>query len=236
MQSTDKLTLMIEKAKQDLEADPNDTYKVNVLVDLLTKEEDTERENEAIRVLEDAYQRLDNYRFKHRADDIRLRQVRRKHREVQGSGDDQAKAEFLRKRMKFELDVFKERVDVYPTDLKIKYQYGERLFVAEQFDEAIPVLQEAKADPKVRLRCALLIGRCFLEKEYLAPAIDTFREAIESHEIKGDELSKELNYWLGRSLEADERPDEAVKVYGQLIQWDFNYRDVRARMDALRKK
>ena len=81
-----------------------------------------------------------------------------------------------------------------------------------------------------------LIGRCFLEKEYLAPAIDTFREAIESHEIKGDELSKELNYWLGRSLEADERPDEAVKIYGQLIQWDFKYRDVRARMDALRKK
>jgi hypothetical protein len=236
VQSTDKLTLMIEKAKQDLEADPNDNYKVNVLVDLLTKEEDAERENEAIHVLEDAYHRLDNYRFKHRADDIRLRQVRRKHREVQDSGDDQAKAEFRRKRMKFELDVFKERVDVYPTDLKIKYQYGERLFVAEQFDEAIPILQEAKADPKVRLRCALLIGRCFLEKEYLAPAIDTFREAIESHEIKGDELSKELNYWLGRSLEADERPDEAVKVYGQLIQWDFNYRDVRARMDALRKK
>ncbi len=124
---------------------------------------------------------------------------------------------------------------MYPTDLRMKYQYGERLFAAHMFDEAIPIFQEAKADPKCRQQCVVLIGRCFLEKEYSGPAMDTFRDGIENHEIKGDEISKELHYWLARALEAEGQGDDARKIYGQLIQWDFNYRDVRDRMDALKK-
>jgi tetratricopeptide (TPR) repeat protein len=236
VQSKDKLTQLIEQATEALEKEPNDPHKIHNLVDLLTQKEDMARENQAVKLLEEAYRRLDNYRFKHRADDIRLRQLKRRQRELQQSDDQPALAEFRRKRTEFELAVFKERVEVYPTDLRFKYQYGERLFAARMFDEAIPVLQEAKADPKSRLQCAILLGRCFLEKEYVEPAIDTFREGIEAHEIKGDEISKELHYWLGRALEVDDRPQEAVKNYGLLIQWDFNYREARKRMDALKKK
>ena len=236
VQSRDKLTEMIDQAKKAMAEEPEEMSRINVLVDLLTQKEDYSRENEAVQILEDAYQRLDNYRLKHRADDIRLRQLKRRYRELQPAGDDQALAELRKKRMTFELRVFQERMEVYPTDLRIKYQYGERLFATGRFDEAIPILQDAKVDPKSRLNCAVLIGRCFLEKEYLGPAVDTFREGIEMHEIKGDDISKELHYWLGRAFEADQEPEEAMKVYSQLIQWDFNYRDVRNRLDALRKK
>ena len=235
VQSKDKLTALIEQAKEKLAESPEEPARVSALADLLTQREDYERENEAIKVLEDAYQRLDNYRFKLRADDIRMKQFKRRGRDLKEKGDQDAYDQIRRKRLLFELDVFKERIETYPTDLRMKYQYGERLFMSKRFDEAIPVLQEAKMDPKTRQNCAVFIGRCFLEKEYVGPAIDTFRDGIENHEIKGDEISKELHYWLGRSLEADGKPDQAVKIYGQLIQWDFNYRDVRDRMDSLRK-
>lgn len=235
VQSEDKLGELITKAKARLEAEPDEPANINALVDLLTKREDYAREKEAVQILEQHYKRSENYRYKLRADDIRLRQLKRKGRELQKNGEMDALKKFQSKRLQFEIDVFHERTGIYPTDLRMKYQYGERLFAARRFDEAIPVLQEAKADPKNRLSCAVLIGRCFLEKDYLGPAIETFRDGIQNHEIKGDDLSKELHYWLGRALEAEGQAEDAGKTYGQLIQWDFNYRDVRDRMDAMKK-
>ena len=51
-----------------------------------------------------------------------------------------------------------------------------------------------------------------------------------------DELGKQLHYRLGRAYEADGRTADALKIYGQLIQWDYNYRngEVRKRLDALK--
>ena len=45
-----------------------------------------------------------------------------------------------------------------------------------------------------------------------------------------------MHYRLGRAFEADGRVDDALKTYGQLIQWDYNYRngEVRKRLDALK--
>ena len=36
-----------------------------------------------------------------------------------------------------------------------------------------------------------------------------------------------------RSCEAADRKEDAIKAYGQLIQWDYNYKDVRDRLAAL---
>ena len=92
-------------------------------------------------------------------------------------------------------------------------------------------------DPKARLHCGIYIGRCFFEKGYHDQATDTFRETIQAHEIPDDDLGKELHYWLGRAFQGDGKMDEALKTYGQLIQWDYNYRkgDVRRRIDELKE-
>lgn len=135
--------------------------------------------------------------------------------------------------LKFELGVFKSRARHYPTDMRL-YKYGELLFRARQYDEAIPVLQEARNDPKSRFQCSLYIARCFYEKGYHSQAIDTFKEAIGNLEIPDDATGKELNYWMARAYEADGQKPDALKTYGQLIQWDYNYRDVRERIDDLK--
>jgi hypothetical protein len=46
-------------------------------------------------------------------------------------------------------------------------------------------------------------------------------------------LALDLNYWLARGLEAAGDALEAKKVYGDLIQSDYNYRDARHRLEKL---
>ncbi len=120
-----------------------------------------------------------------------------------------------------------------PTDNKVKFELGKRLFQARGYDQAIPMLQEARNDPKNRTACMLLIGRCFLEKGLHSQAITSLNQAIEEHELIGDELGKSLYYWLGRSCEAAGKTEDAAKAFGQVIQWDYNYKDVRQRLEAL---
>ena len=135
---------------------------------------------------------------------------------------------------RFEMDVFKERVDNYPTDLRIRFEYGVRLFQAGRYDEAIPALQAAQGDPRHRERCQLYIGRCFVAKKYYDQAIKVLTDAMAKHESQGDDVSKQLYYWLARAYEDDGKTDDALRTYGQIIQWDYNYQDVRQRIDVLR--
>ena len=85
-----------------------------------------------------------------------------------------------------------------------------------------------------RFRCSLYIGRCFYKKGFHSGAIDQLKEAIANYEIPDDATGKELHYWLGRTYEADGQLPDALKTYGQLIQWDYNYRDVRKRIEDLK--
>jgi hypothetical protein len=42
-----------------------------------------------------------------------------------------------------------------------------------------------------------------------------------------------MHYWLGRAQEANGDQDAARRTYGNLLQMDYNFRDVRARLDNL---
>lgn len=238
VQSDTRVDELIAMAEKRLAEDPSDRNKINDLVNLLCRREDEKDEIKAIGILIKAYKAGNDYRFKLRADDIRMAQLRRQARQIAGKGDKEAVQKHLRDQLRFELGVFKERIEQYPTDLRMRYQYGLRLFRAGRHDDAIPVLQEARNDPKIRSMCNLHIGRCFFEKGYHSQAIDTFREAIRSHEPPDDDLGKDLNYRLGRAFEANGQKEDALKTYGQIIQWDYNYRggEVRKRIDDLKSQ
>ena len=97
----------------------------------------------------------------------------------------------------------------------------------------IPFFQQAQGEPKRRNHARLYVGRCFYEKKFHAQAENIFRQTLGEHEVKADDLGKELQYWLARTLEAAGRSGEAGGVYGQLIQFDYNYRDARLRFEKL---
>ncbi len=228
-----RLDELIAQARKDWKANPQVTAKLVNLVDLLCRHEINEREAEAVRLLDQQYSSTNNYSYKSRADDIRMKQLRREVRQTTAGGNKDAGRQAQREQLKFELGIFKERVDQYPTDNRLKFEYGRRLFRARKLDQAIPMLQEARNDPKNRTVCMLLIGRCFFEKGFASQAIASFNQAIEEHELIGDDLGKELHYWLGRACESAGKQEEAERAYGQVIQWDYNYKDVRGRLEAL---
>ena len=246
VQSDDRIAELIADARREMAAHPGVPTKIKALTDLLSKRENDRDEAEAIEILEKAYTDTDrrNHRFKVEADNLRMRQFRRARRAMQArlevSPTDvelrrDAKAMAIR-HAQAELEIFEARAKAYPTDRRIAFEYGKRLFQSRKLDEAIPVLQEARADAKKRTECSLYIGRCFYEKKYGRQAVDVLTEAVAAYEIQGDSTSKGLRYWLARSLELEARKEEAMKCYGQLLQMDYNYRDVRKRMDELTSK
>ena len=87
----------------------------------------------------------------------------------------------------------------YPTDLRLKYEYGLRLIRNQKYDEAIPFLQLAKKDLKYKVPAMNKIGLCFFIKGWFNDAIDTFKEAIEAYEIKDNDIAKEMRYNLARA-------------------------------------
>lgn len=234
VQADERLDVLIAQARERYEADPANGNRINELADLLCRRELDDEENQAIRILSRAYDQTGEYRYRLRSHDIYMKQLRRKTRQLREARDPQAHAARV-KQLKTELAVFKERVDKYPTDLGFRFEYGRRLFETQRYDDAIPVLQEARNEPKTRFRCSLFIGRCFFEKGFFKQAANVFRDAIGAYEIPDDELGKELHYWLGRALQGDGNVPEALKTYGQLIEWDYNYRkgDVRKRIEDL---
>jgi tetratricopeptide (TPR) repeat protein len=231
----ESLEALIEAARRDWQAAPDTPVKFNAYIDALLRSELKPHEDEAVAVLMAAFEKTQNYSFKSRADDVRLRQLSRqartlvaKARETHADEDrQQARLAALEQRQ-LALEVYRERVQKYPTDLRLKSRLGSYLFETAHYDEAIPVLQAAQADPRSRARCELLLGRAFFEKGDAGQATAVLREALEHYELT-DEHSKELLYWLGRAHEGAGQADQAREAYGKLLRQDYNFMDGDAR-------
>lgn len=233
IQSDDRLEELIAKAHLEFKRAPDEKGAVRSLIELLCRRERNEDEVKAIGILVNEYKRTGEYRWKHQADDIRMKQLGRATRELDKRGEPQKLKAHRIAQLRFELAVFKERIQRYPTDNWMKFEYAIRNFRASRFDEAIPLFQAARADPKNRASCGMYLGRCFFRKGYHSQAIAALVEAIDEHEFSDDDLAKGMLYWLARAQQAVGQADEARKTYGKILQIDYNFSDVRARMDTL---
>ncbi|MCP4589981.1 MAG: hypothetical protein GY842_04500 [bacterium] len=224
----EELRASVEKEWLD---NPGVPAKLISLVDLLCRPEDPRYELEAAKLLDKEYAKNSDYRFKQRADDIRMKQLLRAERKAREVGDAEALKKSKVRRLAFEIPVFAERVEKYPTDMRIKFEYGMRLFNAQKFDDAIPMFQAARSDPRSKLRCMLYIGRAFFHKKLFSQGVTILQEGEDGCEIPDDDTAKEVTYWLARSLEEVGDAEAAQKAYGKLLQMDYNYRDVRVRIE-----
>ena len=244
IKSESVLESAIADARAEYEADPRVPGKIAGLVEALCATEIAEQENEAIAILEKAYSELGQFRHKQRSGEIMIKQLNRKVRQLQEQYKVDAGNEQLKKQLSAasqevlatELKHYELCVASYPTDLRLKYQYGRRLLRAKEYDQAIPMFQEARSDPHHRIAAMNCIGLCFYHKEWFADAEETFEQALESVESAEGAMAKELRYNLGRAHEARGNIEEALNCFRKVAQIDYNYRDVRKRVDALRQR
>ena len=108
---------------------------------------------------------------------------------------------FLREKIMLEMQEFQLIVEesirpIPPPDSR----WPMRMFQLGQFQEAIPVFQQVRNDPKFRVTGSLLLGRAFLDAGYAEEAVETLRTVLDEYPAKGDERSRELYYWYGRRL------------------------------------
>jgi len=242
--SDDRTASLIADARSEYEAEPTVPGKINKLVNTLCSTEKTENENEAVAILEKAVKETGQFRFQQQANEIRIKQLRRRARRYNArwkaepdNGDHKQKAsEAVRKLLQIEIEHYKLCIEKYPTDNGFKNEYGKRLRQAKKFDEAIPYFQEARNDPRFRVEALKNIGQCFFYKGWYPDAIDSFNTALAAVENTEGAIAKELRYNLGRSYEVDNNLEEALSEFRKVAQIDYNYQDVRERVDALRKK
>ncbi len=238
----DVITRQIRDAEAEYQADPNEPGKLSKLVDALLKSEKIENENRAIELLQEWYDRTKQFRFRLTIGKITLAQLRRQDRAErarlrENPNDENLKKQYLefrRQKLETELNEYQLFAENYPTDMSYKHEMGVRLFELDRPDEAIAVLQQSRSDPKLRVESSTYLGRAFLATGFVDEAVDTLKQTLEEYEVRGDAKSKELFYWYGIALEKKGDINAALKAYSQLVQWDFNYRDVQVRIKKLR--
>ncbi len=244
IKSEDYRLLAVKHAREELAQNPNLPRNIYNLAQILSDLRTDQAENEAVELLEHAYKTKNDFSFKQRAGQLRISHLKRQLRKAKAQleanrSDTQAKAkieELSRHINSTELEHYRLCVQNYPTDLQAKYDYAECLFQNKRCDEAIPLFQEAQKDPRRKIAAINKIGLCFFLKGWLSDAIDVFNRAIESYEIKDDNMAKELRYNLGRAYEEQGQKDKALDIYRKIAQIDFAYQDVSQRVDDLRKK
>ena len=234
----------VESARKAYKSEPNVPRNVFNLAEALSDTENEQAENEAIELLENTYKTRNDFSFKQRAGQIRIKQLRRKIRELEkmleaAPDAEQVKneaAELASQLNSFELEHYQLCVKNYPTDLEMKYEYGVRLMQNKQYDDAIPLLQEAKKDPRHKIAAMNKTGLCFFLKGWSQDASEIFEQAIDAYEIKDDDTAKELRYNLARSYEEQGQVEKALEIYRRIAQLAFAYKDVRQRIDKIRNR
>jgi tetratricopeptide (TPR) repeat protein len=238
----DAMARQIADAEAEWKAQPDEVGKLNKLVDALVRSEDPANENRAIDLLAVAFERTKQFRFRLNVGKIKLTQLNRAERamreRVQADRENKELVEeyrlFFQEKTEEELREFTLWAENYPTDLSFKYEMAKRLFLLKRYDEAIPAFQTSRQDPKIRTDASTYLGRAFLEAGFVDEAVETLRGQIEDYQLKGDNRSKDMYYWYARALELHKDFPAAIKAYSQVAQWDFNYRDVQARIKKLR--
>ncbi len=232
----------IASRREEYEEDPEDLTRVSKLVDALLKKGSFEEDESALKLLDRTHDTTGQYRYKVKMGDIRMKQFTRELRQlkafINAAPEDDSYAQrykdTLKEKLTFELEEYTDRTKNYPTDLRLKYDLGKRLYQARRFDDAIGMLQQASEDPKSRTQAKLLLGRCFIEKEWYDEAVVTLRDAAESYDTADDALGKELNYDKLRAQIAAanhnndlDMAEEASKTASDILRSDINYKNIR---------
>ncbi len=242
VKSQDYRVLAVETARKKLIEDPSLPTNILNLADALSDIGTEKGANEAVALLEDSYKDTENFTFKQRAGELRIKQIRRGIYQAKSALAKHPDNGAARNRLKeltallnsVELEHFRLCSQNYPTDLSLKYDYALRLVRLGQYDQAIPLLQEAQRDPRHRIPAMNQIGLCFFLKGWHTDAIDVFVQAVNAHEMPDDAMAKELRYNLARAYEDKGELDKALEFYRKVAHLDFAYKDISKRIEDIR--
>lgn len=133
-----------------------------------------------------------------------------------------------------ELEIFARRIERHPNDMRMRYDLAERYRQVKQWAKAIPLLQQATTDNRLKSDALVALGDCFVKDGKIDLGRRQFERALEliSAQDKPDAF-RTAHYWLGRIYEKAGRTEQAEHHYHEILAVDYEYRDVLQRLETL---
>lgn len=163
-----------------------------------------------------------------RLNDVEIRALRHRIQELeaQGAGAADEIRQLEKQILDKEIELFRRRVERFPTHAAFHFELGLRLKQAERWSEAITEFQKARNDPRHRAACLLELGQCFQAIKQNKLALQHYNEALKEIGDRDVESLKLGRYLAGKlALELGDL-DTAEEHLTALAAVDFAYRDV----------
>lgn len=168
--------------------------------------------------------------------EIKLKQFDSEIEQCRQNGDTAGAAVREKEKRDFHFKNTQMRVEHYPNDLPLRFEFGKLLYENEKYNDAIQQFQLAQRNPKFHVESIFMMGMCFMQKTQY----DLAREQLEKSAAELPEmndLKKEIYYQLGGLLEKTGDIDKAVtQYYKEIYQVDIGFRDVAAKIEKIYKK
>ncbi|QDT31548.1 tetratricopeptide repeat protein [Thalassoglobus polymorphus] len=132
------------------------------------------------------------------------------------------------------IEVLSAREERHPQNLGIKMELAKLVMQLQEWSRAIPLLQKASQDPRLKTKALVLLGKCFMYDNKLPLAKGQFERAVPdlNHDTDPDTY-KESHYLLARVCEETGDSEKAVHHYGEVLVVDYDYKDARERLEKL---
>jgi len=227
-----------EAYRKQLEAAPDNIDHYRRLADLYIEKEEFDKALDIYdRAIEKFPQNPDLPEHRFRIESSKLdHQISASENRLAQNPDDNALKQQLEKikqqKSQFMMDNLRKRIDKYPNDLGLRFEYGGILLETGDVDQAIKQFQLSVKSAKFKAQSLGFLGKCFFQKGLLDLAINQYQKALEEARMM-DNFKKEVLYNLGRIYEQQGQNDLALEQYQIIYQEDISYQDVGQRVEKL---
>lgn len=229
--SAEDLTAQRDRLETAYAESPKDPELMLQLADVHERLKDYEA---ALDMAERALQyRKDSFDLACRVGDLRSKALKKRIAKADKEGDSAAAERLESELADLEVDDYRRRVEIHPTDAQLRFQLGKRLMKRGEYDAALAELQKANADPRVQRDSRLAMAQCFQHKGFADLAKKEYLRALEGLGDV-DERAKEVLYNLALIAEGEGAAADARAYYARIYEVDIGYRDVSAKMEQFR--
>jgi len=222
------LDTLIADMKQKVEAEPNNiNYRRGLANMYLQKREFAA----AITILEEAVAlNPGDPELERTLGNARARFFESRIEQRRQAGDEEGAAELDNELLQFRFDDLQSKVERYPNDLQLRFDWGVMLYENDYVNEAIQQFQLAQRSAKNRVLSLYYMGVCFRSKKQYDIACRQLETALTSLPIM-DANKKKVLYELGEITGLMGDAKKAADYFMQIYQSDIAYLDVASRIE-----
>ncbi|REJ86448.1 MAG: tetratricopeptide repeat protein [Planctomycetota bacterium] len=152
-------------------------------------------------------------------------------------GDEKAKQNVVALSQEYhkrKLQVLVARVERYPQDLTLKFELADLHMKFKKWPQAIPLLQQAAQNQRLKARALIMLGKCFVFDKKLQLARGQLQRGVaEINPADQPSLFVDAHYHLGRICEELGDAAAAENHYGEVLVVDYDFKDARERLESL---